>query len=170
MISAPNVQWITCVNGVIGDNIGGSAPVFLQWSDNTLSDPANTATIPTLGIPIDCKIVKMTIAFVASDTQPFAFNAGGFLDFTLGTVSVGQPPIAANFLPIPGAPVTRWDTSLNGTWPANFLDMDVQLLAGQMLCMRSQRSAATMITGGTAELAVSMWLRGSTDPNSLALP
>lgn len=166
MISAPNVQWITCVNGVLGENIGSStAPRFLHFADNTLS--GSSGTVPTLGIAIDCKLVRMCLSYMS--TTDIVFADPGALTFTLGKLSVGAPAIAANFQPIAGAPEVIWDRALNDTHPSTFVDLDISLKAQELLCMRSVRSG-TMTSDTNAEVSVSLWMRGSTDPNSLPLP
>jgi len=168
MISAPNVQWITCVNGILGESIGSStAPRFLQFADNTLSNPANTATVPTLGIGLDCKLVRMSLSYMSATDIVFADP--GALTFTLGKLRVGSSAIAANFAPIEGAPEVIWNSALNNTHPTTFVDLDVSLKAQELLCMRSVRSG-TMTSDVNAEVSVTLWFRGSTDPNSLPLP
>lgn len=166
MISAPNVEWITCVNGVLGENIGGStAPRFLHFADNTIA--GTSGTIPTLGIAIDCKLVRMSLSYMSNTDMVFADP--GALTFTLGKLLVNAPAIATNFAPIEGAPEIVWDRTLNDTHPTTFVDLDVSLKAQELLCMRSVRSG-TMVSDTNAEVSVSLWFRGSTDPNSLPIP
>ena len=168
MISAPNVEWITCVNGVLGENIGGStAPRFLHFADNTLSNPANTGTIPTLGIALDCKLVRMSLSYMSA--QDIVFADPGALTFTLGKLPVNASAVAANFAPIEGAPEIVWDRAVNDTHPTTFVDLDISLKAQELLCMRGVRSG-TMTSDTQAEISVTLWFRGSTDPNSLPLP
>tara|TARA_R110000751_G_scaffold276573_1_gene377728 strand:- start:3263 stop:3577 length:315 start_codon:yes stop_codon:yes gene_type:complete len=97
------------------------------------------------------------------------FADPGALTFTLGKLPVGASAIAANFQPIVGAPEVIWDNALNNTHPSTFVDLDISLKAQELLCMRSVRSG-TMTSDTNAEVSVSLWMRGSTDPNSLPLP
>ena len=166
MISAPNIEWLTCVNGIIGANIGTSAaPRFLHFAATPIAGTAGT--IPTIGIPFDCKLVKMSLAYMSNTAMVFA-NPGA-LTFTLGTVPVGQDAIAPSFQRILEAPLTVWDSALNNTFPTTFVDLDVSLKKGQLLCMQSVKSG-TMTSDVNAEVSVTLWLRGSTDINSLPLP
>lgn len=168
MISAPNVEWITCVNGILGENIGGStAPRFLHFADNTLSNPANTGTIPTLGIALDCKLVRMSLSYMSA--VDIVFADPGALTFTLGKLRVSASAVAANFAPIEGAPEIVWNNALNNTHPTTFVDLDIPLKAQDLLCMRSVRSG-TMTSDTNAEVSVTLWFRGSTPINTLPLP
>ena len=125
------------------ENLGqaGSGYTYMEW----VSIPSTTNIIPAVVIPYDCKIVKITVVYMA-DT-PIRFTAPtDIITFDIGKITDGTalPPTLTNWNSYTGTTgFLTWSNIVNdNTYPRTIAETDIDITAGDCVGVLARESGA----------------------------
>lgn len=167
-----NFSWMTCINGVLGANIGSGASStrYLQVSDLVLP-----SGLPVIQMAFDCYVVAMAVTYLEAAGTPLVIDSGT-LQFRCGEIPIGSASVSASFSPfrapreLPATtPVLEWGTELNGTHPTTMRsDLGIFLKAGTLFTVQSLETGVISAGSSNAEVSCSIWIASNTPVEDLS--
>lgn len=125
------------------ENLGqaGSGYTYMEW----VSLPSNSGIIPAVVIPYDCKIVKISVVYMADTPITFS-NPADLITFDIGKINTNtsDPPTLTNWNSYTGtAGFLTWSSAVNNkTYPRTISETDIDITAGDCVGVLARESGA----------------------------